>query len=55
MEKLKPEKVVEMLKQKGTQVSLEQAGAILDFLRKVADVVVSRYLRKGNHEPDGDC
>ena len=47
MEKLKPEKVVEMLKQKGMDVSVDQAKAILEFLRKLADVVVSRYLGKG--------
>jgi len=49
MEKLKPEKVVEMLKVKGTEVSVEQAAAILKFLRKLADMVVSQYLGNGRN------
>ncbi len=47
MEKLKPEKVVEMLKEKGMEVSVEQAAAVLKFLRKLADIVVAQYLGKG--------
>ena len=47
MEKLKPENVVEMLKEKGMEVSVEQATAILNFLRKLADIVVAQYLEKG--------
>ena len=49
MEKLKPEKVVEMLKAKGTEVSIEQATVILKFLRKLADIVVSQYLGNGRN------
>ena len=48
MEKLKPEKVVEMLKEKGMHVSVDQAKSILEFLRKLADVVVSKYLGRGS-------
>lgn len=55
MEKLKPEKVVEMLRQKGTEVTLEQAKAILEFLRKLASIVVSKYLGKSNRGPESDC
>lgn len=47
MEKLKPERVVEMLKENGIDVSAEQAAAILKFLRKLADAVISQYLGKG--------
>lgn len=50
MEKLKPEKVVEMLKAKGVDVTVEQAASILEFLRKVASIVVSRYLRGENNK-----
>ena len=46
MEKLKPEKVMEMLKEKGIEVSLEQASSILKFLRKLAQAVVASHLRK---------
>jgi hypothetical protein len=46
MEKLKPEKVVEILKAKGVDVSVEQAASILEFLRKMANIVVSRHLKK---------
>ncbi len=44
MEKLVPEKVVEILREKGVEVSLEQARLILEFMRKLADIAVSQYL-----------
>ncbi|MBI2283102.1 MAG: hypothetical protein HYU71_05290 [Bacteroidetes bacterium] len=44
MEKLVPEKVVEILREKGVEVSLEQARLILEFLRKLADIAVNQYL-----------
>ncbi len=47
MEKVTPEKVVQMLKAKGTEVSLEEAATILKFLQLLADAVVSQYLGKG--------
>jgi len=46
MEKITPEKVVQMLKAKGMEVSLEEATSILKFLQLLADAVVSRYLGK---------
>ncbi len=46
MEKLKPEQAVELLRKKGIEVSLEQAGVILDFLRLLANILVSQYLKK---------
>ena len=46
MEKLKPEQAVELLRKKGIEVSLEQAGVILDFLRLLANIMVSEYLKK---------
>jgi hypothetical protein len=46
MEKIQPEKVVEMLRQKGVEVTLEQARLILEFLRKLADITVTKYLKQ---------
>ncbi|WP_353149083.1 hypothetical protein [Chryseobacterium sp.] len=42
--KLTPEKVIILLKQHGTIVTLEEAARILDFMRKVADIAVNQYL-----------
>ena len=50
MEKLKPERVVEMLKAKGVNVSVKEAASILEFLRKMANIVVSQYLKRGNNK-----
>jgi hypothetical protein len=44
MEKLPPEKAAEMLRKGGMNVSVAQAAIVLEFLRKLADVVVSNYL-----------
>lgn len=52
--KLNPENVRDMLKNKGVEVSLEQAKGILDFLRKLAEAVVSRYLRKNGKKPENE-
>ena len=46
MEKMQPEKVVEILRQRGVEVTLEQARLILDFLRKLADITVTQYLKE---------
>lgn len=42
--KLTPERVVSILEKHGTKVSVEEAGIILQFMRKVADVAVNQYL-----------
>ncbi|RKT01813.1 hypothetical protein [Chryseobacterium defluvii] len=42
--KLNSEKVVKILEKYGTSVSLEEAGIILEFLRKLADVAVNQYI-----------
>lgn len=44
--KITPEKALEMLKKEGLDITLEQAGTILEFLRKLANIAVSKYLRK---------
>jgi len=44
MEKLPPEKAAEMLRKGGMNVSVTQAAIVLEFLRKLADIVVANYL-----------
>jgi hypothetical protein len=44
MEKLPPEKAAEMLSRSGMNVSVAQAAIVLEFLRKLADIVVTNYL-----------
>ena len=46
MEKIQPEKVVEILREKGMEITLEQAKLILAFLRKLAEIAVTQYLKK---------
>lgn len=46
MEKLPPEKAVELLRRKGMIVSVEQAALMLAFLRMAADIIVSKYLEQ---------
>lgn len=43
--KLTPERVIEILKKKGTLVDLEEAKAILEFVNKIAHMAVNQYLR----------
>ncbi|MBL7871262.1 MAG: hypothetical protein JNM78_06610 [Cyclobacteriaceae bacterium] len=50
MEKLKPERAVEILKAKGVNVTVEQAASILEFLRKMASIVVSQHLKRRNNK-----
>jgi hypothetical protein len=44
MEKLKPEKAVEMLRSRGVDISVEQAAQMLELLRKFANIIVSQHL-----------
>lgn len=44
--KMTAEKTLKMLKDEGVEVTLEQAGTILEFLRKLANRAVSNYLNK---------
>jgi hypothetical protein len=46
MEKIKPEKALEMLQKKGVDISLEQAVQVLELLRKFANIMVSQYLER---------
>ncbi|WP_127341002.1 hypothetical protein [Flavobacterium cupreum] len=43
--KITPEKALEMLRSEGLDITLEQAGNILDFLRKLANITVTKYLK----------
>ena len=48
MEKLPPEKAAEMLRKKGMDVTAEQAVLIMEFLRMLADIIVSNYLEEAD-------
>ncbi|WPO89410.1 hypothetical protein [Chryseobacterium indologenes] len=41
---LTPEKVVKVLKEKGTIVNIEEAKAILSFIKAIANIAVNQYL-----------
>ena len=44
--RITPEKALEMLRSEGLDVTLEQAKDILDFLRKLANITVTKYLKR---------
>ena len=46
IERIPPEKAVELLKKNGIEVTEEQAMVILIFLYEMADIVVDQYLSK---------
>lgn len=46
MEKISPEKIVEVLKKHGTEVSIDQAGKILEILNTLAEIAVAIYLTR---------
>lgn len=46
MEKIQPEQIREQLRQKGIEVTLEQARNILELLRKFAAIAVSQLLSR---------
>lgn len=43
--KLSAEQVLNMLKKEGRNINLEQAQMILEFLRKLASITVSNFLK----------
>lgn len=45
---INPEKAVQLLQKEGVEVSLEEAAAILEFLRNLAKIAVNQYLRNGD-------
>ncbi|WP_156522639.1 hypothetical protein [Arachidicoccus ginsenosidimutans] len=44
METIQPEKILAILKQHGTQLTLEQARLVLEFMYKLATIAISTYL-----------
>ena len=48
MEKMQPEEAVEILYIHGTEITIEQAKKILEFLRMLAKIAVDQYLRNEN-------
>lgn len=42
---LTPERVMQILKKKGTHVDIEEAKIILKFVKKIAHIAVNQYLR----------
>jgi len=46
MEGIQPEKIMEILKQHGTQVTPEQARIVLEFMYKLATIALATYLGK---------
>ena len=46
IDKITPEKAVEILKRGGLEVTLEQAKSILEFLYKFADITIAQYIVK---------
>lgn len=45
---INPEDAKKILRKEGLEVSTEEAKSILDFLRIIAKIAVSQYLRDGN-------
>ena len=48
VEKISPEKAIEILKKDGLEVTLEQTKLILEFLYQMAEIVVDQYLENQN-------
>jgi len=46
IERISPDKAVELLKKDGIEVTEEQAKVILNFLYEMASIVVDQYLSK---------
>lgn len=45
MEKISPEKAMELLRKEGVEVTKEEAISIVSFMRLLADMVVSHYIK----------
>lgn len=52
MEILSPERVKAMLKKKGREITLEEAALALNFLRKMANIVVSGFLEASTKQEE---
>lgn len=47
-ERISPEKAIEILKEDGLEVTLEQGKFLLEFLYQMAEIVVDQYLENPN-------
>jgi len=52
MVQLKPEEAVEMLRENGMVISKEEAVLLLEFLRKLANIIVTQYLEQDARATD---
>ncbi|MEI9959391.1 MAG: hypothetical protein WDM90_24430 [Ferruginibacter sp.] len=50
MEKIKPEKVAEMLRSRGVEISIEEAAQVLELLRKFANIIVANHLESARQQ-----
>lgn len=48
VERISPEKAIDILKKDGLVVSLEEANIILEFLYQMAEIVVDQYMKKAS-------
>jgi hypothetical protein len=48
VEKMQLKDAVEILRRHGTEITIEQAVLILEFLRMLANIAVAQYLRNEN-------
>lgn len=48
--RLTAEQAVKMLKEENIDITLDQAGLILEFLRKLANLTISNYLNQKNEK-----
>ncbi|MDI3321355.1 hypothetical protein [Pinibacter soli] len=46
METISPEKIVEILKEHGTHVTIEEAKIILEFMNNLASIAINVYVGK---------
>ena len=54
MEKLQPEEIVKVLKKHGTEVSVEDAKRILEFMYMIAEMALDVYVHNhfSNRQPN---
>jgi hypothetical protein len=46
--KITPERALKMLNAEGVDLTLEQAEEVLELLKKLANIAVSKYLRRND-------
>lgn len=48
VERISPEKAIEILKKDGIEVTINEAIIILEFLYQIAEITVEQYLKKAS-------